>query len=125
MSPLADEPENLADPSYRARHHHEFGRRLLTTLIDDRARRGHTRPYASIPISSDPSHGYRDISYQKYARAIDRCAWWIKAKMPPSTIFEPLMYLGVFDLRYQILAMAAVKTGHVVSMLDQNPYLSI
>jgi hypothetical protein len=110
-----NEPERLGDPSYRARNLHIFGRRLLTTVIDERARRHHGQPYASIPVSASPSDGYRDITYAHFAKAIDKCAWWIKSQLSTSDRFEPLIYLGAFDLRYQILAMAAVKTGHVVS----------
>ena len=93
----------------------DYGRRLLSTVIDQRAETGHQRPFASIPISDDVRNGFQDISYRVFANAINRCALWIKQQIGLSSDFETLVYIGANDLRYQILCMAAVKTGHVVS----------
>lgn len=117
-NPSIDEVEIPSDPEYRTKYQHVFGRRLLTTLIDDRARRNHPRPFASISRSADPKDGYRDISYRLFAKAIDRCAWWMKDKLSLSKSFEPVIYVGAFDLRYQILANAAVKTGFVMFFIS-------
>lgn len=114
MSNLNDEVENVGNPEWRHKHMGELGRRLLTNVIDDRARRGHPIPYVSIPVTTNPVDGYRDITYREFARAIDKCAWWIKGEMGTSNTFESLIYVGAFDLRYHILAMAVVKTGHTV-----------
>ena len=98
-----------------------YGRRLLPSVIDERARTGHRRPYASIPVSDDIGDGYRDITYRAFANAINRCAIWIRGLINISQDFETLVYIGPADLRYQILCMAAVKTGYVVS-LPQLPH---
>ena len=95
----------------------QYGRRLLSAVIDERAEAGHRRPYASIPRSKDAKDGFQDISYRVFANAINRCALWIKEKIGTSSNFEPLVYLGYSDLRYQIICMAAVKSGHIVSEL--------
>lgn len=91
-----------------------YGRRLLPSLIDERARSNHSRPYASIPFSKNVADGFRDISYCEFAQAINKCALWIIDQFGRSSNADTLVYLGLSDLRYQILAMAAVKTGHVV-----------
>jgi acyl-coenzyme A synthetase/AMP-(fatty) acid ligase len=93
-----------------------YGRRLLSRLIDERADQGWQRPWASIPRSKDRTQGFRDITYREYSNAIDRCAYWIKDTIGTSTTFEPLVYFpgAALDIRYQILVMAAVKTGHVM-----------
>lgn len=91
------------------------GRRLLLTVVEQRAERHHARPYASIPISNDVRNGFQDISYRAFANAINRCASWIEQHIGLSTEFKSLAYIGLNDLRYQILCLAAVKTGHVVS----------
>ena len=96
------------------------GRRLLTTLIDERAKTNHVRPFASIPRTIDAADGYRDISYRTFANAINRLAQWIITQVGTSTRYESLVYLGPGDFRYQLLAMAAVKSGHVVSGSDRS-----
>jgi acyl-CoA synthetase (AMP-forming)/AMP-acid ligase II len=93
----------------------DYGRRLLLTVIDERAQHGHHRPYASIPVSSDLSDGFRDVTYRMFANAINRCALWLKEQVGTSNDFETLVYIGSSDLRYQILCMAAVKARHLVS----------
>ena len=91
-----------------------YGRRLLTVVIDERARDNHAQAYASIPRTNNPRDGYRDISYRQFANAVNRCAIWLKAQIGLSTKFEALAYMGPVDLRYQILCMGAVKAGYVV-----------
>lgn len=93
-----------------------YGRRLLSNVIDERAHYGHKRAYASIPKSADVSRGFRDITYRVFANAINRCALWIREQMGTSSTYDAVVYIGPADLRYQILCMAAVKTGHVVSI---------
>lgn len=92
-----------------------YGRRLLPALIDERAQTRHERPYASIPVSNDLADGFRDISYTVFASAINRCSAWLLQAKGRSTSFETLAYIGPQDLRYQILCIAAVKVGYVVS----------
>ena len=98
----------------------DYGRRLLGAVIDQRALDNHQRPYASIPISTDPSDGFRDISYRVFANAINRCALWMMHHIGLSHNFENLAYLGPNDLRYVILCMAAVKTGRVVRLAQAD-----
>ena len=90
------------------------GRRLLHAIVDERASSGYARPVASIPRSRDISKGFRDISYSTFANAINRCAQWMLVELGKSSSLETLAYLGVPDLRYQILSIAAVKTGYSV-----------
>ena len=100
----------------------DCGQRLLVTLVDQRAAADHARPYYSIPISHDVSMGYRDISYRTFANAVNRCSHWIIQEFGRSSNFEPLAYLGSPDLRYQILLLAAAKTGHVVSTSPRHKW---
>lgn len=93
-----------------------YGRRLLNTVVDERAAAGHERPYASIPVSSSPSDGFRDISYVEFANAVNRCAQWLEQSFGTSESEETIVYLGPSDLRYHVLALAAVKTGYVVGL---------
>lgn len=101
----------------------DYGRRLLPTLIDERAHNNHARPYASIPVSNDPKDGFRDISYKQFANAINRCATWLMDELGYSTDHETLLYIGPQDMRYQILCIAAIKSGFV--MLFSSPRNSL
>lgn len=92
----------------------ECGRRLLMNVIEEKAQQWHTRPLFSIPRTNKAQDGYRDIFYWEFANAINRCARWLKEHIGISSKFESITYIGPSDLRYQILMMAAVKTGYVV-----------
>jgi hypothetical protein len=94
----------------------ECGRRLLPTLIDERARTCPEQSFASIPLSSDVRDGFRDVSYLELANAINRCAWWMDGEIGRGRCFETLAYMGSTDLRYAIILIAAIKTGHKVSV---------
>jgi acyl-coenzyme A synthetase/AMP-(fatty) acid ligase len=92
-----------------------YGRRLLNVVIDQRAAAGHDRPYASIPKSSTISEGFRDISYGLLANAVNRCTRFLTDTLGHGDGSDTIAYIGPADLRYQILSLAAVKSGHVVS----------
>lgn len=94
-----------------------YGRRLLPTVIDERARDGHARPFASIPLGRTAEDGYRDVSYRVFANAVNTCSAWLVDRLGSSEAPKTLAYLGPSDLRYQILAVSAAKTGHVVRVL--------
>jgi hypothetical protein len=92
------------------------GKRLLTHLIDERAASNHSRPFFSIPKTNNLADGYEDLSYTSFANAVNKLASWVLEEIGRSDTFHTLVYIGPTDLRYQILVMAAVKTGHVVSL---------
>ena len=80
-----------------------------------RSQYSHRRPFASIPRSGNVSDGYRDISYQLFANAIDRLARWDAPRTGrPRTEDEALVYLAKAGLGHQVLMMVAVKAGYIV-----------
>ena len=92
------------------------GKRLLPHLVDERAASGHERAFASIPRTKSARDGYIDISYATLANAVNRLALWILEHVgSPRRPCETLVYLAPSDLRYQIIALAAAKTGFIVS----------
>lgn len=102
----------------------DYGRRLLVHVIDERARDGHPRPWASIPVDRySVEGGYRDISYSLLSSAINRCAHWLKATISRSVEYEPVAYIGPHDIRYHIVMLAASKSGHVVSSFQYSDAL--
>ena len=57
-----------------------------------------------------------DISNRKFARAVNRCAWWLTKELGEHTEPKSVLYLGPLDLRYLIIILAAAKAGHIVSL---------
>ena len=93
-----------------------YGKRLLPPLITHFAKTDPTKVYASIPrCNEDLAQGFRDITYMTFANAINKAAWWLEGRLGKSNgEFETFAYLGPRDLRYAILAVAAIKVGRKV-----------
>ena len=92
-----------------------YGQRLLPQLLDQRSKTTPNRIYASYAYSVDISQGFRDVTFQEMAGAIDFFAWWIHRRHGRSNKFESLAYMGIPDLRTPIIFIAAVKCGYKVS----------
>ena len=98
----------------------------LPTLIDEIAARRPDRPFISLPINNDNlSEGYKDFSYSDFARAVDRCAWWIVSKLgrwvsenEKRSETRILAYVGPQDVRYVVMMLGAVKAGYTVRRLS-------
>ncbi|KAI1361240.1 acetyl-CoA synthetase-like protein [Xylaria arbuscula] len=94
---------------------HRDSSHLLPVEIDELARNDPQRPWASIPIDdNDLSQGYEDISYEALANAVNKLSWIIDSAIGPSKTVEAIAYLGMTDLRYHMIEVAACKTGHQV-----------
>lgn len=99
----------------------QYGRRLIPNLIDDFAENTPFRPFCSVPYSCNPKDGFRDVSFEEVAAAINKFAWWIESRFGKSQTFQPLAYIGPPDLRYALLTVAAQKTGHKV--ISEGKYI--
>ena len=98
----------------------DCGRRLLPVVIDEYARNEPDRAWASIPLDDwDLTQGYEDVSYDAFANAINKLAWFIERHVGRSSTFETIAYLGVPDIRYHMIQMAVCKTGHKVLFSSQ------
>ena len=88
--------------------------RLIPNAIDERARTNPNAVFASIPISSCVADGFRDVTYSEYANAINHAASWLENVLGESASGEKIGYIAPSDLRYVILAVAAVKVDRQV-----------
>ncbi|KAI2626305.1 hypothetical protein GGS21DRAFT_267340 [Xylaria nigripes] len=89
--------------------------RLMPVVIDQNARDEPDRPWASVPYDdNDLSRGYEDISFSSLANAINKLAWILDSTLGKATELHTIAYMGVVDLRYHMMQMAACKTGRVV-----------
>ncbi|KAI1613500.1 hypothetical protein EDD36DRAFT_488589 [Exophiala viscosa] len=110
--------------SERPKESCDFGQRLIPHIIDERAITNPDEAYASVPNTGRPQDGFKNISYGTFANAINCCAWWIKEHLGSGPNFETLVYVGPNDLRFSILTVAAVKTGHKAMFISPRNSLA-
>lgn len=91
-----------------------YGSRLLPQVVDELAQSNPERIYATIPLSSNLTQGFRHVTMLQISQAVNKCAHWIESIIGRSTVFETLSYVGLPDLRYAIVFLAAVKCGYKV-----------
>jgi hypothetical protein len=92
----------------------EYGERLLPQVVDYHASKTPNRIYGSYAIASDISQGFRNVTMKEMASAVNCLAWWVKDNIGTSKSFETLAYMGITDLRYPIMCLAAIKCGFKV-----------
>ncbi|KAL8774316.1 MAG: hypothetical protein Q9209_001067 [Squamulea sp. 1 TL-2023] len=92
----------------------EYGSRLLPQVLDELAAYDSERIYAAFPKTADLKDGFRTVTMAQMARAVNHIAWWLKDNIGTSSSFETISYLGVPDIRYAIVFLAAVKCGYKV-----------
>ena len=93
-----------------------YGRRLLPCVLDDEAQANPQRVFAALARSNDLSQGFQDVVFQQVANAVNLVAYRLQAVFgsKPDHEFETLTYIGLPDLRYNIVFYAAVKCGYKV-----------
>lgn len=103
----------MGDAILKAKEAH--GRRLMTSIIDDRACSNPKKTFMSIPAGDKVTDGQRDISYGEFARAINRCAWWIVDTLGKGVDFPSIAtYMYPMDFRHVILTFGSIKAGYQV-----------
>ena len=87
---------------------------LLPNLIDELARLDPERLYCALVKSRNVDDGFRKVTYGEFANAVNRCAWWLEEQVGKSDHFTTLAYVGMMDIRYTIMTLAATKVGYKV-----------
>ena len=94
------------------------GHRLLTSMIDHHATETPDKVYVSISRSGDLSEGFLDVTYRQFVNAVNHASWWLDKEFGECQgSFDTFAYSGLKDLRYPILAVAAVKVGRTVGLV--------
>ncbi|KAI1817951.1 hypothetical protein GGS20DRAFT_424632 [Poronia punctata] len=96
----------------------EHDKVLLPSLVDYIAESDPGRILYSVTKNKDPADGFDDISAQAFARAVDRCSWFIHRNLGPGKGFPTLVYLGPQDLSYPILVLASIKAGYKLLLVS-------
>ena len=92
-----------------------YGRRLMTSIIDDLAHSSPQKTFMSIPAGSSVIDGQRDVSFANMAQAINRCAWWIVDTLGKGVNFPCIAtYMYPVDFRHVILILGSIKAGYQV-----------
>ncbi|KAL9080499.1 MAG: hypothetical protein Q9157_000733 [Trypethelium eluteriae] len=92
----------------------EYGRRLVPNVIDEIACKDPQREAFQIPRSDDPKDGWKAITFNDYANAINRSALEIfeTCGKAAEDKFPTIAYIGPQDARYVVIMVAAVKAGY-------------
>ncbi|KUI54166.1 Carboxylic acid reductase [Cytospora mali] len=91
-----------------------YGKRLLPHIVDEVASKDPNRECIQIPWSSEPSDGWRTITWKDVANGINRCAHRIVELFgtPQEGSFPTIAYIGPNDARYVLMMIAASKAGY-------------
>lgn len=102
------------------------GARLIVSMIDHWAAVDPDKVYASVPTSEDLAEGFLDVTYKQLATAINHASSWLDEELGicEKGSFNTFAYAGPKDLRYPILAVAAVKVGRKVSVVIRFTIIS-
>ncbi|KAE9367390.1 putative NRPS-like enzyme [Stipitochalara longipes BDJ] len=102
-----------------------YGSRLMPTILHDEAKHNPQRTFAVVTRSDNLEDGFIEVTFEQVARAVNHVSHWLQARFengdkPPR--HTTLSYIGVPDLRYNILFYAAVQCGYkVVLPSPRNP----
>ncbi|KAK4194252.1 putative peptide synthetase [Triangularia verruculosa] len=87
--------------------------RALTVLVDQLAVEKPDDVWAKSPIiSSQGAAGWEDITFSLLKNAVDATADFIIRYLGPGAPDEVLAYMGVNDVRYPFVILAALKAGY-------------
>lgn len=91
-----------------------YGRRLIPHVIDDFAQEQPGAEVFQIPRSSDPKGGWKKITAQAFANAVNRCAHRIVETCGPAPkdTFPTIAYIGPNDARYLVIFAGCIKSGY-------------
>jgi len=95
-----------------------YGSRLMPVIMDEIAKEQPGLVYASVSIATDISEGFKNVTFSDIASATNHIAAWIDRTLKRSSSFDTIAYMGLGDLRYVVVFLAAVKCGYKVRFLS-------
>lgn len=88
----------------------------MPQVVDEVAKIQPGAVWASFQLS-DNSGDFRDVTFKELAHCVNHTAWWMEGLIGRSNTFETIAYMGVSDIRYGFMLMAAIKLGYKVSFV--------
>ncbi|PVH91878.1 NRPS-like enzyme [Periconia macrospinosa] len=103
-----------------------YGSRLMPVVVDEIAKQQPDLVYASVPLTTNVSEGFKDITFFDIASATNHVAAWIDHRLGRSPNFDTIAYMGLGDMRYVVVFLAAVKCGYKVLLpsLRNSPWMN-
>ncbi|KPM43755.1 hypothetical protein AK830_g2733 [Neonectria ditissima] len=99
----------------------QYGRRLIVRIVDSVAANDPSRPFIFIPTtSSNPSDGWKPVTYRELSGAVNSVAWQITQRYGPGFQGEirHVAYIGANDVRYAIMVLGCIKAGYQAFLLS-------
>lgn len=90
----------------------EIGKRLLPHVVDEYKNRDPDKVAATFQIASGQK--WHDVTYSELSNAVDYAAYYIENQLGLSNDFEMLAFLGLNDIRYTVVFLAAMKCKYTV-----------
>lgn len=120
-SPTSEQPvqNGHAVAGINGTHHYDnksWGSRLLPMVADQHAAEDPHRIYASVARTANIADGFRDVTILELTNAVNFMAWWLEERFGRSDTFATIAYMGVSDIRYNVVFLAVVKCGYKVSI---------
>jgi acyl-CoA synthetase (AMP-forming)/AMP-acid ligase II len=91
-----------------------YGSRLMPVVVDEISKQQPDLVFGTVPLTTNISDGFRDVTFSDIASATNFLATWIDKTLGRSSSFETIAYMGLGDLRYVVVFLAAVKCGYKV-----------
>lgn len=88
--------------------------RTLIEVVDQLAAERPDGLWVKAAASENGVLSWNDITWSQLASAVDYVAHWMEARLGPPAENETMAYMGVGDIRYPIMMLAAMKTGYKI-----------
>jgi hypothetical protein len=92
----------------------------MPVVVDQLAKQHPNLKYASVPLTTNISDGFRDVTFSDISSATNLMASWIDRTLGRSYEFDTIAYMGLGDLRYVVVFLAAVKCGYKVGLIAHH-----
>lgn len=84
-------------------------------LVDSLASGAPNNVWVKIAASTEKHAGApHDITWAQVEKAVDSLARWIELEFGPGNGEDPIAYIGINDVRYPMVIIAALKAGYKV-----------
>lgn len=84
----------LATAKKRQQSVPDYGRRLLPQIIDELAVSHPEQSLFSLSTMAKNVLEFRDVSANKFAKAVDKTAWWLQEEVGKPAAIQPIGYIG-------------------------------
>ncbi|TKA57030.1 hypothetical protein B0A49_10497 [Cryomyces minteri] len=106
-----------------------YGQRLLPHILREVSKSDPQKPWALVFETSDIFKGFRTVNVRDISNAVNATAWWMHNQLGRSDHFETVAYIGISDIRYEIVHLASINCGYKLLCISvrnsDSGYLSL